>query len=117
MILYLNFSFLFANHYISVSPQSSIASLNSNALSDFITKMYKSSPNHIQLFLQILSIFFYLNCLLFFLHKFTNSSITIRYNLINDWKYSQFKSLRDFIRFHETLSDFYSISKLNKSID
>ena len=117
MILYLNFSFLFANHYISVSPHSSITSLNANALSDFIIEGYKRSPNHIQLFLQIILIFYYLNCYLYFFHKFTNSSILIRYNLINNWKYSRFKPLRDFIRFHETLSDFYSISKLNKSID
>jgi hypothetical protein len=37
--------------------------------------------------------------------------------LIKTWKYSQIKPLRDFIKFHESLFDLYSISNLNHSID
>lgn len=117
MNFHLNFTFIFASHYISVFSNSKITFLNAKALSDFILISYKSSPNHIQLFLQILSFMFYLNCFLFFFQNFTNSSNVTRYNLINIWKYSRFKPLRDFIRYHEILFDFYSISKFNNYID
>lgn len=115
--LYLNFTFLFAAHYIFVSPHSKITSCNAKDLSNFIINVFNHSPKHLKLFLKILAIFYYFNCVLFFFYNFTITSHHIKHNLINRWKYSRFKPLRDFIRFHETLSDFYSISKPNKSID
>jgi len=115
--LYPNFIYLLTRHYLMISSQSKNVIIYAEEFSQFILNRYRNSPSHLKFILLTLTIFFYIHCFFIFFLSFSDTSTQMKCKLIKTWKYSQIKPLRDFIKFHETLFDLYSLSNLNHSID